>query len=59
LGGCERERIPVSEVMCAVAPVSIYQSFVAGWCSVVVLKEPARDAWSHCEGAPPNQPKGC
>lgn len=37
-------RVPVSEVMCVVAPVSIYHSFVAGWGSVMVLKELAREA---------------
>lgn len=42
-----RERILESDVMWAVAPVSMYHSFVAGYGSVVVLKEPARDAWSH------------
>jgi hypothetical protein len=30
VGGWVKERIPVSDVMCAVAPVSMYQSFVGG-----------------------------
>lgn len=33
-----KERLSASEIMCAVAPVSIYNSFVGGCCSMVVLK---------------------